>query len=515
MGSTRGLPNGKWAGRFAAVHFLGIEIGESATRVVALDLESAALVAEAKAAHEWIDGLPDGFREQDPVGWIGALNHAMKEVLEALGERRKSVAAIGITAAAGGMVALDEKDRVVRPAKLGTDTSALRQVEEIARKFGGSPGLIELTGNSLNAGSLAAQALWLKQHEPAHFARTAKLLTAQDFIGYWLTGVMGTSPSTATTTGLFSLPRRGWCQELVEFVDPRLGKMLAPGIASEKGRGRLRMGLARNWGLPETVLVAAGTSEVAAGIFAAGAALPGDAVAELSANGALAALAAEVAVDFRGEGSTGCDLAGNVFTRMAMDNVVAASELVQRHYGWSQAEGEEMLKQAQPGAGGLLLLPYFMGEAVPRLPEGSGVLHGVTLDNFTPGNLARAAGEGVALGFGYAMSRLRELGMEPEMVRLTRDMGPVMNQLLADVFGLPVAAVSGTGGAMLGAMMQAVAVYFHENGESLGFEEIAGYLVTVDEATRCEPDPERHEFYEELLARQQYLVETLHSGGFL
>jgi hypothetical protein len=63
--------------------------------------------------------------------------------------------------------------------------------------------------------------------------------------------------------------------------------------------------------------------------------------------------------------------------------------------------------------------------------------------------------------------------------------------------------------------MQAAVVYFRLNGESLGFDEIAGYIVTVDESTRREPDPQRHEFYQDLLARQQYLVETLHAGGFL
>jgi hypothetical protein len=58
-------------------------------------------------------------------------------------------------------------------------------------------------------------------------------------------------------------------------------------------------------------------------------------------------------------------------------------------------------------------------------------------------------------------------------------------------------------------------VYFRLNGESLGFDEIAGYIVTVDNSTRRDPDPQRHEFYQDLLARQQYLVETLHAGGFL
>lgn len=497
------------------MHFLGIDIGHEATRVVALDLEAATLTDEASAPHAWVEGLPDGYREQDPTSWIAAVDHAVREVLDGIGEKRGDVVAIGLTAPGGGMVALDEANRVVRPAKLGSDRSAQRQVEELGRAFGAAPGMVELTGNVLDAGSLGAQAFWLKQHEPYHFQRTARLMAPQDFIGYWMTGEAGTSASTAATSGLFSIPQRVWCQELVEFIDGRLGDMLPQGIAPGQPRGILRRELARDWGLPETVLVASGSGRVAASIFAAGAALPGHVVADLSADGALMAISNGSLVDFRGEGSVGCDLAGNGFTRMPMNNVVAAQELVRRHYGWSVAEGEAALAATQPGAGGLLFLPYLRGESVPRLQEGTGVLHGITLDNFTSGNFARAAAEGVALGFGYAMSRLRDMGCEPSMVRLTHDSGPQMNQLLADVFGVPVAAVSGSGGPLLGGLMQAAVAFFHQNGEKLGFDEIAGYVVTVDEESRCQPHPRRHEFYQKLLARQQYLVETLHSGGFL
>ena len=70
------------------------------------------------------------------------------------------------------------------------------------------PGLIELAGNPVEAGSLAAQALWLKQHEPYHFQRAARLMTPQDFIGYWLTGEAGIEAGSAATTGLFNVPQR-------------------------------------------------------------------------------------------------------------------------------------------------------------------------------------------------------------------------------------------------------------------------------------------------------------------
>ncbi|MEK7951127.1 FGGY family carbohydrate kinase [Luteolibacter soli] len=497
------------------MHFLGIEIGHAATRVVALDLEAATVAAEAVAAHTWVEGLPDGYREQDPASWIAAADQAMRQVLETLGDARGAVAGIGITAPTGGMVVLDENNRIVRPAKLGIDRSAQRQADEIARAFGGAPGLIELCGNPIDAGSLAAQCLWLKQHEPYHFQRAARLMTPQDFIGYWLTGEAGIEAGSAATTGLFNVPQRKWSGELMEFIDSRVFDMLPPGISPMQPRGQLRPALCRSWGLPDSVIVAPGSGAAALAALAVGAAGNGAVVADLSADGSLSAVSDRPTVDFQGEASILCDASGRWLTRMGMANAVSALELVRRHYGWSAAEFEKALASTEAGADGLLFLPYLRGEITPRLPDASGVLHGVTLDNFTPGNLARASAEGLALGFGYGFSRLRDLGFEPAGVRVSRDAGPAFHQLLADVFGVPVASVAVSGGSLLGAAMQAAVVYFRLNGESLGFDEIAGYIVTMDDSTRRDPDPQRHEFYQDLLARQQYLVETLHAGGFL
>ncbi len=77
---------------------------------------------------------------------------------------------------------------------------------------------------------------------------------------------------------------------------------------------------------------------------------------------------------------------------------------------------------------------------------------------------------------------------------------------------MPVASRQG---AAVGAAMQAAVGFFHGCGESLGFEEIARYLVAGDTESRCDPDPQNHELYQEMISRQQYLVDTLHPAGFL
>ena len=500
------------------MHFLGIEIGHSGTRTVALDLESAVIRAEAFVPHTWIEGLPDGYREQNPAQWIEAVDRSVRQCLASLeSAHRARVAAIGVAGPQRGMVLLDADNRIIRPVKLAGDISVKRQAEEIARAFGGMPGLIELAGHAPGVDSAAAECLWLKQHEPYHFQRIASLLTPQDFITYWLTGERATEPGSASATGLCDIRTRSWCSGLIDFVDSSLAAMLPPIGSSEQPRGQLRAPLAREWGISEMVQVGPGSAAPLLAALAAGCVANGTVAVDLGSTGLILGAGDEPVIDYRGEIQPLCSATGNWLGLAATTNPAVAPGVIRRHYGWSPEQFEMMVSSVSPGADGLMMLPYFTGETIPRLPEGSGVLHGMTPANFTPAHLARAAAEGVALGLGYGMSRLRDLGFEPLEIRLLGQgaASQTARQLLADVFGAPVVPVSSHQGAAVGAAMQAAVAFFHQSGESLGFPEIASYLVAGDQDSRCEPDAQNHEIYQELMSRQQYLVDTLHPAGFL
>ena len=499
------------------MYFIGIEIGHSGTRAVALDLESSAIRAEAWVPHDWIEGLPAGYREQNPAQWIDAVDRAVRQCLASLNGEKGRVAAIGVAGPQRGLVLLDEANRIIRPAKLAGDISVKRQADEIARAFGGAPGLIELAGQAPGVESAAAECLWLKQHEPYHFQRVASLLTAQDFIAYWLTGERATEPGSASATGLLDIRTRTWSAELLEFIDPRLGSLLPPVRASNLPRGCLRPALAREWGVSGMVQVGAGSATPLLAALAAGCVSQGTVAVELGAAGVIVGVGESPVIDHRGEITPLCSATGTWLGLATTTNAAVAPEVLRRHYGWTAEQFETMVASVSPGADGLMLLPYFTGESIPRLPDGTGVLHGITPANFTPAHMARAAAEGVALGLGYAMSRLRDLGFDPPEIRLLGPgvVSPVTRQLLADVFGTPVVPVSSRQGAAVGAAMQAAVAFFNQSGESLGFEEIASYLVHGDAESRCDPDPQMHAIYQELMSRQQYLVDTLHPAGFL
>lgn len=100
------------------MHFIGIEIGHSGTRAAVLDLEASVIRTEAWVAHDWIEGLPAGYREQNPAQWIDAVDHAVRQCVTALGGQQDKIAAIGVAGPQRGLVLLDEANRIVRPARL-------------------------------------------------------------------------------------------------------------------------------------------------------------------------------------------------------------------------------------------------------------------------------------------------------------------------------------------------------------------------------------------------------------
>ena len=96
--------------------------------------------------------------------------------------------------------------------------------------------------------------------------------------------------------------------------------------------------------------------------------------------------------------------------------------------------------RAQPGAGGLVLLPYLDGERTPNLPDARGSLHGITRTNLTQENIARACVEGMLCGLADAIDAVIRQGVRPRRVFLIGGAAasPAVREVAAQLFGVPV-----------------------------------------------------------------------------
>src|SRR5436190_12753307 len=181
---------------------LGIDSGTKSTKTIVLDTETGEVVALAQCAYGTIEGLPPGHVEQDPAIWIDAAETTVAKCLEKLGDRRAEIKAIGVSGQQHGLVALDQTNQPLRPAKLWCDVSTAEQCEEFNREFGGPEGLIGRIGNPMLPGYTAPKLLWLKENEPANFRRLTSVLLPHDYLNLWLTGERQMEYGDASGTGL-------------------------------------------------------------------------------------------------------------------------------------------------------------------------------------------------------------------------------------------------------------------------------------------------------------------------
>lgn len=497
---------------------LGIDSGTQSTKTVALDLDSGKILAAAAQSYGLIEGLPPGHLEQEPQLWVEAVDATVREVLHKLGKKKDAVHAIGVSGQQHGLVPLDKKGKVIRPAKLWCDTSTAEQCAQFDEEFGDAAGLIKLAGNAMLPGYTAPKILWLKQNEPRHFKALATVLLPHDFLNFYLTGERGMECGDASGTGLLDVRAKKWCEPLVDFIDPDLPEALPPLASSRRAFGLLRENLREAWGLSKgEVTVSAGGGDNMMGAIGTGNVQPGVVTVSLGTSGTVYAFADKPVIDPQGEVAAFCDSTDRWLPLACTMNVTVATEQVRKMFGWSHAELERQVSEAPVGSGGLLFLPYLNGERTPNLPAGTGVLHGLKIDNMTPGHLARATMEGVTLGIGYGLARFRELGIQPTEIRLTGggSKSAVWRQLAADIFGVPTIGLASSEGAALGAALQAAYASEAARGQPATFRGLCERFVQLDEATRAEPETEHKERYTELLTRQGDLTRRLHAADYL
>jgi D-xylulose kinase len=483
---------------------IGIDSGTQSTKVLVVDAKTGKVLGSASEAYDLIPNLPPGAKEQHPHTWREATAKAMKAALKAAKAAAGEVKAIGVSGQQHGFVPLDKNGEVIRPAKLWCDTSTAAECEEIMAQVGGLKATIKAMGNAVLPGFTASKILWLKKHEPKHYARLATVLLPHDYLNFWLTGRAVMEYGDASGTALLDVRKRQWCAPVLKAIDPALAEKLPPLIASDQPAGTLCAATARALGLQEGTLVSAGGGDNMMGAIGTGNTRPGVITASFGTSGTIYACAEKPEVDPRGEIAAFCDSTNRWLPLLCTMNVTVATEMVRRDFQMDHATFEKTAAKAPPGCEGLVLVPYLEGERTPNVPDGTGVWLGVTPRTFTAAHFARSAMEGVTLGMNYGLRRLAELGVQPRQIRATGGgaKSKLWRQIMADIFNAEVVTLKVGEGAAYGAALQALWCWRLQAGEKVAIHEITDQFVKLNRAETAEPDAGRARIYAELQALQ-------------
>jgi xylulokinase len=481
--------------------YVGVDSGTQSVKAIALDLDTGRVVAEARAPHHLIEGLPPGHMEQHPQEWVTAMDAAIGEVASRIDRSR--VRGIGVSGQQHGFVPLDEKGGVIRPAKLWCDTSTSAECAILTRKLGGPAAVIRRTGLPFLPGYTAPKVLWLKRNEPANFRRLRHILLPHDYLNLHLTGNYFMEFGDASGTGFLDVRKRTWSQAAMAAVDGRVAGCLPALSPSHEPCGVLRPEIAARYGFPATTLVSAGGGDNMMGAIGTGNVVPGAVTASFGTSGTIYAYSKKPVIDPSGEIAAFCSSTGGWLPLLCTMNVTGVTEQVRALFGWSLPELEAAAAGAPAGSDGLTLLPYLDGERTPNIPRGTGVYFGLDRRTLAQGHLARAAIEGATLGMNYGLRRLSVLGVRAKEIRLTGGgaRSGLWRQIAADIFGVPVVAMAQDESAALGGALQAAWCDSPGRGSPASLAALCARSVSLDESTRCVPDKARAALYRK---RQQF-----------
>ena len=432
----------------AGHYVLGIDVGTTALKAVALERDRG-IVAQAEQPHELLSPHP-GWAEENPEHWWTTTIEAVRALLTVI--PAEEVAAIGVSGMVPAMVLLDAAGLPLRASVQQNDARSTAEVKQL--HAGVDLGeFFTVTGGVPNQQNIDPRWRWLAQHEPTVVARAAHLCGSYDFIVFRLTGQYSLEENWAVESGLYDIRRRRWHMPYLEHAGLDLA-ILPPVQQPTDIVGGVNKEVAAQAGLRAGTPVVAGSADHIAAALAAGLTRDGDVLLKFGGAGDILYCAGRPEPDphfyFDYHDIPGLTL---------ISGCMATSGSLVKWFANALAGGvplaalDSEAEVIPPGAGGIIALPYFLGEKTPIFdPEARGVFAGVMLHH-TRAHLYRAILEAVCYGFAHHLMLLAE-AKRPIRRVCAADGGSrskLWMQIAADVVDRPLQVVAGEAASALGA----------------------------------------------------------------
>lgn len=456
-------------------YLLGIDLGSSAVKASLLEVATGVCVGSAFApkTEMEIQSPEPGFAEQDPQTWYDCAGEAVREALRAAGAGPDDVDAVGIAYQMHGLVCLDERQEVLRPAILWCDSRAVPYGRAAFEALGAELCL----GHLLNSpGNFTASKLaWVKDKEPELFARIDKILLPGDWLAMKLTGEACTTVP-GLSEGMF------WDfhdEEIAGFLLDFFGfdrSLLARVVPAFGEQGALCPAAASAWGLRAGTPVSYRAGDVPNSAFSLKVLEPGE----------VAATAGTSAVVYGVTGTRQYDPQSRVNTFAHVDHAAAHPRLgvllcinsagilnawTRRLLGdLSYREMDELAVSVPVGSDGLVVLPFGNGaERVLGNRDIGAEILGIDFRRHGRAQICRAVQEGVVFALMNGLEVMAETGLEPSIIR-----AGLANMFQSGVFCETLANLSGA----------AIELYDTDGamGAARGAGVGAGVYATFDEA---------------------------------
>lgn len=488
---------------------LGIDLGSSSVKASVIDGESGNCLATAFSPSDEmkIIAVKPGWAEQDTEVWWSNLRTAISACTHKLGQKKDNIGAIGISYQMHGLVAIDKNNKVLRNSIIWCDSRAVSYGEKAFNSLGKDYCLSHLLNSPGNF--TASKLAWVKENEPDLFSRIYKVMLPGDYLALRMTGEISTS-FTGLSEGIFwDFSQNKVSEELMKFYGFNTS-LLPEASSSFSVSGHLLKSVANEFGLPDGIPVSYKAGDQPNNALSLNVLNPGEVAATAGTSGVIYGVTDQKKYDPLSRVNTFLHVnhinsKPRLGVLLCINGTGILNSWLKRNTGnnLSYNEMNELAEKIAPGSAGLSILPFGNGsERMLGNRDNGASISGLNFNIHTNGHLFRAAQEGIAFSFRYGLDIMKEVGIDPQMIRAGEAnmfLSRVFRQVLSTVTGT-VIDLYNTDGSIGSARGAGIGCGYYKS-EKEAFKGLVALSVT-------EPDESQSEEYEEAYLKWKNLLMT-------
>ncbi|BFK13408.1 MULTISPECIES: xylulokinase [Blautia] len=395
-------------------YLLGVDVGTTSIKVAIID-EQARVLGMSSSSYRLITPNQD-YAQIDTEDMWRAYLKCIRLLQEGKNIDMSRVAGISISSLCPGLAALGENGEVLTDPIIYSDRRSTEEAEMILEAVGREK-LFEITANTAMAGAMSGTSmLWIKRNLPEVYEKTKYFGHVNTLLAQRMSGNFAIDYSNASYTDLFETTGGfQWSEVLCEKIGIDMEKLPPLHASTDVVGGLIHPDLIQ-MGIPRDTPVIIGGGDTACATLAAGVTKAGQVCESVGTTNVLTICVDQPKFD-KGFINRCHVVEGTWIYQGALSHTGASyqwfrdnfcQDLVDRAVGTDKTAFQFMNEEAdmaEPGSGGLVFLPYMLGERSPIWdPYARGVFFGISLQT-TRKEMNRAVMEGC----GYGLRQLSEI----------------------------------------------------------------------------------------------------------
>jgi gluconokinase len=466
-----------------------IELGTNAVRIFAFDLNGIT-IGSMKGYYPTFHSQPD-YSEQDPEQIFITMLYVLKNLLnEKIHPKKYRVESVCFSSSMHSTLAVDRHGIPLGNAFTWADNRAKKEAIEI-KESSLADAMYNSTGTPLHPMSPMLKIAWMKRNDEEKFQKAGKFLSIKSYVVHQLTGEYMIDYSLACASGMLNIHKIAWEPEALKFAGISSDKLppLAPVFATA---GSLKKAYQNSLGLSADTKILIGSSDGCMATLGAGIWNSDKATITIEDSSAVRVVGNKMMHDEK----------KRVFNYLITENCFVSGgpsnsgggtfEWFAKQFGdFTTAYDIEscinsLLQEAakvSAGSGGLLFLPYLLGERAPIWnPDARGMYFGINIKHERQ-HFIRATIEGIM----YEIYSIGKIINEHKNISALSVNGsfasiPFCTQMIADMFNKPVHTTKNANSVSTGAFLLAAT----EMGIFKSLDDAAGQIEIAQTYTPLE-----------------------------